>query len=91
MEAGMSSRTRFPDASDTEAAASGDVHQRRHRDDQIKFFTISEVAERLGVVTRTISRRIKSGDLVVHRFGGVVRVAESDLRAFLAAHREDEA
>ena len=90
MEAGMRSRTRFSDASDTEAAASGDVHHRRHRDDQIKFFTISEVAERLDVSLRTIRRSIKSGDLVAHRFGRVVRIAESDLRAFLAAHRGEE-
>jgi hypothetical protein len=29
-----------------------------------------------------------AGDLVVHRVGGVVRVSEGDLRAFLALHRE---
>ncbi len=31
---------------------------------------------------------IANGDLVVHRVGGVVRVAEGDLRAFLALYRE---
>ena len=37
---------------------------------------IPEVAERLHVATRTVRRWIKSGDLVAHRFGGVVRIAE---------------
>jgi excisionase family DNA binding protein len=59
-----------------------------HRDKPIQFFTIAEVSERLDVSTRTVRRWIESGDLVAHRFGGVVRIAEGDLHAFLAAHRE---
>jgi excisionase family DNA binding protein len=74
--------------SDMEVGAFGHVRGRRHRDNQIKFFTIAEVAERLHVATRTVRRWIKADDLVVHRVGGVVRIAESDLRAFLALHRE---
>jgi excisionase family DNA binding protein len=69
-------------------APSGDVRGRRRRADQIKFFTIAEVAERLHVSCRTVRRWIEAGDLVAHRIGGIVRVAESDLRAFLALHRE---
>ena len=65
-------------------------HDRRRESDQIKFFTIADVAERLDVVTRTVRRWVKSGDLLVHRFGGVVRIAEGDLQAFLTAHRGDE-
>ena len=84
----MTSRTPPPSGRDIEAAAVGHIHGRRHRDDQIKFFTIAEVAERLNVASRTIRRWIKAGDLVVHRIGGVVRIAEGDLRAFLALHRE---
>ena len=53
-----------------------------------KFYNINEVAERLQVATRTVRRWIEAGDLVVHRLGGVVRIAEGDLRAFLALHRE---
>ena len=86
MGANMTSRTQLPRA--MEAAAVGHIRGRRHRDDQIKFFTIAEVAERINVASRTIRRWIKAGDLVVHRFGGVVRIAEGDLRAFLALHRE---
>jgi len=60
----------------------------RRQDDQNRFSTIREVAERLEVATRTVRRWIKSGDLVAHRFGCAVRIAESDLNAFLARHRE---
>jgi excisionase family DNA binding protein len=86
---------------DAEAAAFGHVGGRRHRaggvgmtsrtqppSDQFKFFTIAEVAERLHVATRTVRRWIEADILVVHRVGGVVRIAEGDLRAFLALHRE---
>jgi excisionase family DNA binding protein len=86
----MSSRLRFPSDSDAETATSGHTHGRRYRNDQIKFFTIADVAERLDVVTRTVSRWIRSSELVAHRFGRSVRIAEVDLRAFLAAHRGDK-
>jgi excisionase family DNA binding protein len=52
-----------------------------------KFFTVQEVAEALGVWPRTVRRWIKNEKLAVHRFGGVVRIAEADFKAFLAAHR----
>jgi excisionase family DNA binding protein len=61
--------------------------QSSHRDDRIRFFTIPEVAERLRVCTRTVRRWIKAGDLIAHRIGGV-RIADSDLRAFLALRRD---
>jgi excisionase family DNA binding protein len=64
------------------------VGGRRRRDNEIRFFTIAEVAERLGVSTRTVRRWIKVGDLVAYRISGVLRITESDLRAFLALHRE---
>jgi excisionase family DNA binding protein len=70
-----------------ESAALGLVVGSRRRDNEIRFFTIDEVAERLCVATRTVRRWIKAGDLVAHRIGGVLRIAESDLRAFLAVHR----
>ena len=54
---------------------------------QIKFFTISDVAESLDVSPRTVRRWIDDKLLVAHKIGVVVRIAEGDLRAFLAAHR----
>jgi excisionase family DNA binding protein len=53
-----------------------------------KYYTINAVADALDVSPRTVRRWITSGDLIAHRSGSVVRIASSDLRAFLAAHRE---
>jgi excisionase family DNA binding protein len=53
-----------------------------------RFFTISDVADFLDVSPRSVQRWIKSGDLPVHRFGGAVRISDTDLWAFLATHRE---
>jgi excisionase family DNA binding protein len=62
---------------------------RRHQDRGLpKYYSINAVAEALDVSTRTVRRWIASGDLIVHRVDGVVRIAEGDLRAFLALHRE---
>ena len=69
-------------------ATFGGTLRRPPQDDQNRFFTIRDVAERLEVATRTVRRWIKSGDLVAHRFGAAVRIAESDLNAFIARHRE---
>jgi excisionase family DNA binding protein len=83
---GMTSRGQAPSNSDTESASFGRAGGRRHRDDE--FLKISEVAKRVHVSDRTVRRWIDAGDLVVHRLGSVVRIAEGDLWAFLALHRE---
>ncbi len=63
---------------------------RRHRGSGLpKYYTIKAVAEAVDVSPRTVRRWIANGDLVAHRMGGVVRISEADLRAFLAAQRED--
>jgi len=54
-----------------------------------KFHTVTQVAEILGVSTRTIRRWIADHELAVHRFGSAVRIAAADLKVFLALHRED--
>ncbi len=60
----------------------------RHRSrERISFFTVPDVAEHLGVSARTVRRWIEGGQLIAHRFGRAVRIAEEDVRAFLAAHR----
>jgi excisionase family DNA binding protein len=64
------------------------MNSQRHRDKEIQFFTILQVAERLNVSTRTVRRWIANGALVAHRFEAVVRVAESDLKLFLVQHRD---
>jgi excisionase family DNA binding protein len=84
----MTSRSQLTCDRDTEVAALDRVRGRRQRDNQIRFLTITEVAERLHVSVRTVRRWIDAGDLVAHRIGGIVRIAEGDLRSFLALHRE---
>jgi excisionase family DNA binding protein len=74
---------------DEDRKSPGRVARRRHFREPIRFFTVAEVAERLGVSTRTIRRWIEDLELVAHRFGRAVRIAESDLKAFLAMHRDD--
>jgi excisionase family DNA binding protein len=53
-----------------------------------KFYAIEAVAKALDVSARTVRRWIANRDLTVLRVHGVVRIADSDLRAFLARHRE---
>jgi excisionase family DNA binding protein len=55
----------------------------------LKFYTKAEVAGMLGVSPRSVQRWIVCGDLAVHRFRGAVRIAETDLRVFVASHRQD--
>jgi excisionase family DNA binding protein len=72
---------------DVELAAHGEVRH-RHRRDDLNFFKIPEVAERLRVSTRTVRRWIDNRHLIAHRGVGGIRIAEGDLRAFLAQHRD---
>ncbi len=65
----------------------GAAEPRHHYRGRISFFTVSDVAEHLGVSTRTVRRWIEGGQLIAHHFGRAVRIAEEDVRAFLAAHR----
>jgi excisionase family DNA binding protein len=53
-----------------------------------RFFTVAAVAAFLGVSVRTVRRRIRRGDLVAHYFGSAVRIADNDLKAFIARQRE---
>ena len=55
---------------------------------RIQLYTIAETADMLRVDARTVRRRIATGELVAHRFRGCVRIAEADLRNFLAVHRQ---
>lgn len=51
--------------------------------EHIRFYTLTEVAEALGVSTRTLRRHIRRGTLRVHRIGRAVRVSARDLDGFL--------
>jgi excisionase family DNA binding protein len=74
---------------DEDRESPGRVARRRQFREQIRSFTVAEVAERLGVSTRTVRRWIEDLELVAHRFGRAVRKTESDLKAFLAMHGDD--
>ena len=64
------------------------IRSRRNGRDHLRFFTIPDVAESLRVSTRTVRRWIDAGQLVAHRFKGVLRIADEDLQAFLGEHRD---
>jgi excisionase family DNA binding protein len=52
-----------------------------------KFYTIQEIADLLGISLRTVRRWTASRQLSAYKIGGLLRVSEDDLRAFLAVHR----
>ena len=52
-----------------------------------KFYTIQDIAELLGISLRTVHRWTTSRRLPAYKIGGLLRVSEDDLRAFLALHR----
>jgi len=53
-----------------------------------KFYTVEQVAGVLGVCTRSVRRWIKQKKLIAHHFGAAVRIAEVDLKAFIAENRQ---
>lgn len=81
------SRAHSSTGDDLQLSTGGSRKQSR-RSQNLQFFTVAETAEMLRVATRTVRRWIASGELVAHRLGGAVRIADSDLRAFLAIHRD---
>ena len=54
---------------------------------QPPLLTVGEAAEFLGVCTKTVRRLITAQTLLSHRVGRSIRIADADLRAYLAAHR----
>jgi excisionase family DNA binding protein len=52
------------------------------------MLSMGELAELMEVSVKTIQRRIAAGELHVHRTGRIVRIAEDDAIAFLAATRK---
>ena len=52
-----------------------------------KFYTACDVAELLEVSLRSVRRWIEAGELAAHRFGAAVRIADADLKEFVARRR----
>jgi excisionase family DNA binding protein len=55
----------------------------------MKFYTMQDIARMLDVSLRSVRRYIERGELIVHRFGGAIRISDADLKAFLAIHRQE--
>ena len=53
----------------------------------IRWYGTTEAAERLGVVPRTLYRMIDEGLIPAYKMGRVIRLKETDLDAYLEAHR----
>ncbi|MFQ5860038.1 MAG: UbiA family prenyltransferase [Dehalococcoidia bacterium] len=53
-----------------------------------RSLSVPEVAARLGVAPVTVYRHLKRGTLPSFHFGGVVRVLEADLNAFITRQRQ---
>jgi excisionase family DNA binding protein len=53
-----------------------------------RFLSVADVALLLDVSQKTVRIWIKKQQLPHHRLGGLIRIAEDDLRAFLAMRRQ---
>ncbi|MBB5045264.1 helix-turn-helix domain-containing protein [Shinella fusca] len=56
--------------------------------DPNRMMTLEQAADFLLISTRTLRRKIKSGELAAHKFGRLWRIAERDLLAFIEQHRK---
>lgn len=55
-----------------------------------KFYSINETAEMLRVHPNTVRAWIKRNILKAHHLGGLIRIYESDLQAFLNRDGNDQ-
>ena len=53
-----------------------------------RMLTVSDVAERLQVCTKTVRRWIDRSELRVHRIGRQLRISEDDVATFIAVTRK---
>jgi excisionase family DNA binding protein len=51
------------------------------------YLKLREIAERLQVSDRTVTRWIKDGKLRAYKFANEYRITETDLKDFLERHR----
>jgi excisionase family DNA binding protein len=53
----------------------------------VPFHTVQDIADLLGVSSRSVSRWIETDQLKAHKLGHLVRISGDDLQQFLAARR----
>lgn len=58
------------------------------RDPIPTFYSVEFVAEKLGVDKKSIYRWANAGTLHFHKFHGVLRISEEDLKAFIIGGRK---
>ena len=61
----------------------GANHTAPPRRGKARMLTVEQVATELALSEKTIRRRIAARELIAHRIGSRLRVAEDDLRVFL--------
>jgi len=54
---------------------------------QERFYSLEEVAQRLGVSERTVRRWIKSGELPAYKPGREYRIRDGELEEFLQSRK----
>lgn len=52
-----------------------------------RFHKLGAIAAQLALSRRELYREVAEGHLVVHRFGRAIRIAERDLKQYIAARR----
>jgi excisionase family DNA binding protein len=56
-------------------------------DDEIRWLSTGEAADRLGITPRTLYRFIDEGQVPAYRFGRVIRLKATDVDVFIEACR----
>lgn len=56
-------------------------------EDQIRWMSTRESAERLGITLRTLYRFIDEGQIPAYKLGRVIRLKQADVDAFIEAAR----
>lgn len=50
-----------------------------------KYYTLNEIADKIGIPTRTLREKLKNGTLRARKIAGKWRTSETDLKAFIEA------
>ena len=46
------------------------------------YYAVKEIAARWSSCERSVRREIKAGNLIAHRFGGLLRISDEDLNVY---------
>jgi len=56
---------------------------------ETRFLTVDQVADELGLSTRSVWRLIATKELVPNHFGGAVRISRDELEDYVRRSRDD--